>query len=103
MAIYQLSEFQYETLTRAANSPEDGVAMVMEPNPDDSSEMSEKLTENIAGMGTLVQLGFFEDRTHKVINTITEAKLRSGRGFKAYFLAKLGRDMFHGIYKRRPN
>lgn len=93
MASYQLTEYQYDNLTRAANSKS---PLIMLPTAieKDAADTLELLATQSREMDELVALGLFEDHTNKHLVAITASSIVAGRGFKMFHIAPLGVDMF---------
>lgn len=99
--IYELSKFQYDSLVRMANK-EHQLLMAVEPVEADDEETKNRLTKQLDEAHDLVSLGLAEDKTGSLVEMVTAAKMKAGRGMEVYIITQMGFDMFYGV-QRRPN
>lgn len=100
--IYNLTEFQFESLMRMANT-ENQLLSVIEPADTDEEATQTRLRKSQDEVNDLVTLGLLEDKSGAIVEKITADRLKIGRGYSVYIITEIGFDMFNGTNKRKPN
>lgn len=101
--IYQLSDFQNDSLYRMANNEGAQLMVAIDTTGDDDPEVLERLTKMKSEAEDLIVLGLVEDKTKKFTEQIMAAQMKTGRGYSVYLITQIGFDMFHGPRKRKIN
>lgn len=100
--IYQLTDFQANNLTIAANSPAITFA-VIEPTEDDAPETQEKLRRWLQETDDLVKLDLVEDVSEQFAEQIGKLQGRDGRQYHVFMVTEVGFLMFHNFGERVAN
>lgn len=97
---YQLTQFQHDVVMNAANS-KNPLVMMLSPKEGDDADTTARLERQNREITDMVGLGFFKDTTGKILETVTDMELKTGRTIKAFILTDTGFDMFHKDEKER--
>ncbi len=98
---YQLTDFQYESIMKAANGASPLVMLIQSLVSDDPETIT-RLDKQTREIEDMVQLGFIKDTTGKILEITNAMELKTGRKVKAYMITDTGFDMFHEHSKRLP-
>lgn len=99
---YQLTEYQYTNLVKAANA-ESIVFAELEPNTVDSPERQTELYNKCKALRELIGIGLLEDVSDKFKEGIELSKINNNRTFIVVALTKDAVSLFRNMDKRLPN
>lgn len=104
MAIYQLSQRQYDVLSRMANLDEPlPVYTVVSPISTDDESLRTELTKERDEAHDLVGLGLTRSDIEGLDKIALAVSAKVGRPAKVYTITSVGFRMFHGTTKRATN
>jgi hypothetical protein len=100
--IYELNDFQYQSMYRLANL-EHQLLMSIDVKEEDDEATKTRLTINREKCYDLVGLGLVEDKTGDFAEQITASAMKIGRGYRVFLPTPIGQQMFAETMLNRPN
>lgn len=100
VSTYQLTDFQFANMFRAANGGAT-IFAVLEPCEKDDEKLATRLADELRQMRDLIGMNLLTDVSKEFTEQITVSKLNQGRAYIVVKLTDLGQRMFERFHTKR--